>query len=486
MLSMQPNLCLVDTTYIQRPKYAALSYCWGGDQEVKLQKLNLVSWRSKISFDDLPQTIKDAVLVASELGLEYIWVDALCIVQDDEADKIVELARMGDIYSQAYVTLLASRSPKVQDGFLQSRYIPRERGYRVPYLCANGQIGSIVLWAGRTLGIAEPIHQRGWCFQEQILSSRILEFGTHQLRYLCAANRTGEIVTETDGWVPNSKTFAQYGTGHSLDLPADWYSLPANGNEFLDLWKRIVMHYSHLNLTESTDKLRAISAVARKFGESSSLRYHAGLWAEHLPNQLLWEVDHDDHSLQQVTRTAKYVAPSWSWASMKGPIAYSWTDSDSVAYQRLNVIVENYVSQDDFSDILSAELQLRTLTLHARLTRQERAAQSWWVMDTATRHQSEEFTSAGAQEGSRDDWSSWHPTFVDPKSGKEWTDLSGQCDEYNAECRTALLARITVDRGLILTMQPHGMRKYTRVGIFRLDTYMEDDHRWEQRDIVIV
>ena len=161
-ITVHPRLCLVDTTYISWPKYATLSYCWGGDQKVKLTMSNLASWQSKISFHNLPQTIKDAIIVTAELGLEYLWIDALCIIQDDDADKGVELARMGDIYSKAHFTLLASRSPTVQDGFLKPRYIPKERGYRLPYICNDGQIGSVVLWAGRDVGVAEPIHQRGW------------------------------------------------------------------------------------------------------------------------------------------------------------------------------------------------------------------------------------------------------------------------------------------------------------------------------------
>ena len=485
-----PELCLVETTHIERPKYATLSYCWGGDQPVKLKRGNIISWRSKISFSDLPRTLKDAILVTAELGLEYIWIDALCIIQDDDGDKIVELARMGDIYSHAHVTLLASRSPRVQDGFLQSRYIPRERGFRLPYLCKNGQIGSVILWTGRDMGNAEPIHQRGWCFQEQILSPRILEFGTHQLRYLCTANRIDEVVPETDGWITNSETFGAYGTGHSLDLPAHWYTLPATGTEFLDLWERIVVHYSHLSLSHNTDKLRAISAVARKFGQASSMRYYAGLWAEHLPSQLLWEVDRDDRSSRKPTRAAKWVAPSWSWASIEGPISYSLIDSNSIVCQRLNVIVENATPKDDFSDVLDAEMRLRTLTLHAKIGKDERPSQSWgheaasrsWGFSSkATRHRADEDATTGAQE---DNWSSWHPTFVDPKSGKAWTDIHGQCDEYTAGCNTVLLASITIGRGLILAMQPR-TKKYTRVGIFRLDGYSEGDRRWEQRDIAI-
>ncbi|KAG9192784.1 hypothetical protein G6011_11518 [Alternaria panax] len=478
-ISVQPVPYLVDTRYIPSPKYATLSYCWGGDQEFKLLKRNLIPWHSQIPLNNLPQTIKDAMLVTIELELEYLWVDALCIIQDDNADKSVELARMADIYSEAHITLLASRSSGARDGFLNSRYIARERGYRLPYLCTDGQMGSVVLWRGRDVGAAEPIHQRGWCFQEQILSPRILEFGTHQLRYLCSANRTEHIAPETDGWVTNSETFAQYGTGQSLDLSASWYTLPADGIDFLNLWSRIVTHYSHLSLSYSSDRLRAISAIARKLGQVSSVRYYAGLWAEHLSSQLLWETDQGEYRLQKATRIAEYVAPSWSWASMQGPVCCSWIHGDCIAYQMINVVIHNSTPSDDFSDVVSAEIRLRTSTLYAKLTTQERPSSPWWPTYLV-----DELWSVKGQE---DAGEFRLPLFMDPESGEEWSEISGQWDELTLGDHAVLLAQIILGRGLILEVQPHSMeKKYRRVGTFRLDTYAEEDDRWKQRDIVIV
>jgi hypothetical protein len=478
-ITVHPRLCLVDTTYISWPKYATLSYCWGGDQKVKLTMSNLASWQSKISFHNLPQTIKDAIIVTAELGLEYLWIDALCIIQDDDADKGVELARMGDIYSKAHFTLLASRSPTVQDGFLKPRYIPKERGYRLPYICNDGQIGSVVLWAGRDVGVAEPIHQRGWCFQEQILSARILEFGTHQIRYLCTANRTEEVVPETDGWITNSETFAVHGTGRPLDLPANWATLPVDGTEFLTMWNNIVMHYSHLSLSFSTDRLRAISAIARKLKQASSARYYAGLWAEHLPSQLLWETTNDDKLFPKATRAAKPAAPSWSWASMQGPISLRDYEGHA-AYRILEISINNSTPGDDFSDVdvVDANISLRTLTLHARVTRHKSPSSPWWPTDLV-----DNSWSMTVQEDSEQ----FFPLllFIDPESGKEWSDISGRWDEFTTGDHAVLLAKITLGKGLILKAKPSSIEKYTRVGTFQLDTYVEDDDRWQQRDISI-
>jgi hypothetical protein len=113
---------------------------------VKLTMSVFTSWHTKIMFQDLPQTIKDAIRVTVALGLEFLWIDALCIVQDDDIDKNLELAKMGEIYSGSQVTLLAARSPSVRDGFLHSRYLLGERSYRIPFRCSNDQLGSLILW----------------------------------------------------------------------------------------------------------------------------------------------------------------------------------------------------------------------------------------------------------------------------------------------------------------------------------------------------
>ena len=68
-------------------QYAALSYCWGGPQLVRTTKRNLKRHYKEIKMSDLPPTLQDAVLTTDKLGLEYLWVDALCIIQDDDRDR---------------------------------------------------------------------------------------------------------------------------------------------------------------------------------------------------------------------------------------------------------------------------------------------------------------------------------------------------------------------------------------------------------------
>ena len=206
-----PKTRLLESPLAFSPQYAALSYCWGRDQIYKLEKRNVEAWCIEMPHTRLPQTIKDAVQVTMGLGLDYLWVDALCIIQDSDSDKAEEISRMGDIYEQAHVSISAARALAVWDGFLHSRYIPGERGFRMPFTSSDGRLSSVVLWKGRDLDTWEPIHRRAWWLQESILSPRVLEYGTHTIRWHCAHTRKNISLPQFDaGWgsqihLPNIK-----------------------------------------------------------------------------------------------------------------------------------------------------------------------------------------------------------------------------------------------------------------------------------------
>ncbi|PTB62630.1 HET-domain-containing protein, partial [Trichoderma citrinoviride] len=308
-------------------EYAALSYCWGGDQAVKLKDELVDSWTTKgIAYEHFPKTIQDAIWMTLALGLEYLWVDALCIIQDSDRDKAEQISRMAEIYEQAYVTISAARATAAPEGFLHSRYMAGEQGFRMPFTCADGQMSAVVLWQGREPDAWEPIDTRSWCLQESILSPRVLEFGTHNVRLRCARSRADEAQLRCDGWVGRSKTFAQLSMTQPLVSSIDWASL-AEPYRFAEAWRMLVSHYTRRGLGWYQDKLLAISAIARKMSrmaDSSSnnnnkkKRYIAGLWAEHLGEMLLWHPNYGPDAKER--RHATYVAPSWSWGACSGEI----------------------------------------------------------------------------------------------------------------------------------------------------------------------
>jgi hypothetical protein len=126
--------------------YAALSHCWGGPQQGQTTRATLKAWTGGIPISDLPQTILDAVIVTRKLGLHFLWVDSLCIIQDDPEDQGMEISRMSQIYRQAYVTIVAASATNCNEGFLHVRS-PSSASITVklPYRCPDGTLGSIIL-----------------------------------------------------------------------------------------------------------------------------------------------------------------------------------------------------------------------------------------------------------------------------------------------------------------------------------------------------
>jgi hypothetical protein len=170
--------------------YAALSYCWGGDQQSKTTTANLERLKG-FSLEELSPTIKDAVLITIGLGLQYIWVDAICIVQDDADDENREIEVMDQIYSTAYLTIAAARAKKATNGFLQSRQVAGI--YRV--VCqvkyrlspaASAKPRRCFLSANCLRGTHDdPINERGWTFLERYQSFCTLDFGSKQTTWRC-------------------------------------------------------------------------------------------------------------------------------------------------------------------------------------------------------------------------------------------------------------------------------------------------------------
>jgi hypothetical protein len=140
-------VCIRITKPEDRSRYLALSYRWGGEQEVTTTRATFLERQRGIPLDGLPQTIRDAIHVTRDLGFRYLWIDALCIVQDDSADKNLEISRMGLISKNANLTIAAANTTSARESFLAARVIPRS--CTVPYLLPDGTFGT--LWIKRLL-----------------------------------------------------------------------------------------------------------------------------------------------------------------------------------------------------------------------------------------------------------------------------------------------------------------------------------------------
>jgi hypothetical protein len=329
-ISHEPRIFLYTVPQGQHPSYAALSYCWGQTRRQKRARTvmaNVEDRHNDIDLSRLPQTIKDAIHVTRGLKLSYLWVDALCIIQDDERDTEMELTKMGSIYRDATVTISAACSESSVDGFLYDRDLSRAYGkvFQLPYSVGNDHEtqGSVFLCERH---ISEKdnefIDERAWTMQEDILSVRLLRFGSTQTTWRCQS------IHETiDGGlspVPIKSSFRHMiGPYHhgSVDL--------SGTHEILNLWyawQEGVESYTRRTLSRPADKLRACAALAERFATLAGLNstdYFAGLWKDDILAQLLWyRIPAKDQTKEPEPEPKRSLAPTWSWASVDGEIAF--------------------------------------------------------------------------------------------------------------------------------------------------------------------
>ncbi|KAB2574637.1 hypothetical protein DBV05_g6733 [Lasiodiplodia theobromae] len=265
------------------------------------------------------QTITDAIHVARSLQIHYLWIDALCIVQDDPADVTRELAKMRSIYAGAYLTLTAGCTTSSRDPFLASAIPAAEHpDIQMRFLCQDGTEGSLLLQSQQNFvseRADDPIAARGWTLQEDLLSPRVLHFGPYSVLWRCATM----IATDRSGGEPR---YLQPADRQSLDVASLQQLSPQT---LMARWIEIVQDYARRRLSVPADKLPALAGIADLFDQvspssspsSSSPRYLAGVWVADLHAQLLWYVD------APLPRPQRYRAPSWSWAATEGLVSFS-------------------------------------------------------------------------------------------------------------------------------------------------------------------
>ena len=174
----------------------ALSHCWGKSRHTKTTTDTLELYRSAIPFASLSQTFKDAVLVTRKLGVRYLWIDSLCIVQDSKSDWEAEAAQMGSIYLNSLLTIAATDAMDGDYGFLSPRTPPCPLPYHLDHAVSVSMSGNIWVAAWVTLFDdavdQSPLSQRGWVTQERLLPPRILHFTNSQIMWECRSQTESE------------------------------------------------------------------------------------------------------------------------------------------------------------------------------------------------------------------------------------------------------------------------------------------------------
>ena len=311
------TLCLCIPAAGASGRYAALSYCWGTAQNNILTKANLKDKTENIALSDLPKTIQDAVEITRRLGLQYLWVDALCIIQDSVENWQTESANMGNIYNNASFTISASGAKDTKGGCFIPRAPQEPPPAKLSFELAKGGLSGSVFVRSHPLvdPTMEPLHQRGWTLQESLLSPRILSYGANEMRWECKTtnySEAGSLLQAYQGFFLGlSKPIRTKRKNHLLPTDLDTSDLAIQRRL---TWSYIVRDYASRQLTFAKDKLPARSGLARYISHTRpGDTYLAGLWKSELPRNLLWG------GLKGV-RPSAYRAPSWSWAALDGEI----------------------------------------------------------------------------------------------------------------------------------------------------------------------
>jgi hypothetical protein len=325
-------------------QYTALSYAWGNNENLLTTRDNLLAHTNGIDFCALPNTVKDAVQVTCALDLRYLWVDALCIIQDSAKDMIKELERMSEYYRNAYCVIAASASHGADEGFLKPWYRSRRfpmfgkladvirSELNVPFLGPDGERGTIALNITSPdvyLANKNPLSQRAWALQERLLCSRYLHFPVDQGFALQCDHEeqfAGKIVYDSSPDYAGHQ--ARCGRSRMLQgTPLEdgsAFAVPDLPIEVNEIWRTMVEEYSSMKLSFSSDKLVAIAALAESYHRNYDRNpgsYFAGHWRGELVESLWWFTRSEWDSESRPF----YRAPSWSWASIEGTI-YHWTD----------------------------------------------------------------------------------------------------------------------------------------------------------------
>jgi Heterokaryon incompatibility protein (HET) len=186
--AQNPNRLLLYQTKGRRGKYIALSYCWGDGKPISTTKETIEAHRKAIKFDDLPKTLQDAIVITRQLGVQFLWIDSLCIIQDDTDDWRYESERMGKVFASAYCTIAATSAKGSNEGFLIPRSV--KQSVRLVDKSAGATFSVYACEVGTNFDCDVEngiLNTRGWVLQERALSPRTIHFTKTQTYWECGS-----------------------------------------------------------------------------------------------------------------------------------------------------------------------------------------------------------------------------------------------------------------------------------------------------------
>ncbi|KAK4230187.1 heterokaryon incompatibility protein-domain-containing protein [Podospora fimiseda] len=368
---LRPNQArIIDTVDIDFAKkqkkdgfYATLSYCRGSEDFYVIKELNMESAYTGIPYDNLPRTFKDAFYITKNLGVNFLWIDALCILQDSETDWKIESAKMAYIYTQAIFCIAADSSYGANGGCFNNRadQKPADGLIEIKKRLSDGTTEStLVVYKpdqekSPTAIHDSPLSLRAWTYQERLLSTRILHYTSEQLFWECQ----DQLILPEDNVLIYTKPKPQI---NNLTTP----------NEALESWYcSIVEQYSSLKLSDpERDKLSGIAGLARLYHKTIQKPYVVGIWlcsSSVSPHQgLSWYLA----SCPIEQQPSHQRQNSFSWVSVNQPVKFlSGGNKQNFPFDIKDWTVSLKNKHDIFGSVNACSLTLNVLLKAGRLER---------------------------------------------------------------------------------------------------------------------
>lgn len=320
-------LRLKTTDGMETGYYVALSHRWGGVLTLKTNKNTLADRTQGFKLDEMPRTFQDAVHVARALHIDYVWIDSLCIVQDDYNEWLEQSAKMGSIYMNSTFVIAAHSAEQCNEGFLWRCHVPS--ALRIPPSLGGPNFSvSMPEMATEQLRrrfFESEIMRRAWVLQELTLSPRILHFVENHLFWECPHCA---LPIQTPSLETSAKIFRKASAVSGAHAS----------------WLELVQRYSGYKMTKSGDKLVALAGVVSVLQNAimspEGKEYHCGVFQPDIERSLLWYNVAERPGLDIERRMER--APSWSWASVDASIHFLSLDPPDATRMSLMRIKSNH------------------------------------------------------------------------------------------------------------------------------------------------
>lgn len=375
---------LIETGRNIQGTYACLSYCWGSSETQigQTTRENLSEYSQYIPFKKLPPTVIDAILLCFKLRFRFLWVDRLCIIQDDPKDWSEEASRMCEVYSRSALTISVPLCKDSSQSFLAERrkgFQRRKESHIIKHRGEGAKPRSSA-WIHDEGFDREPWFleadwsspcsrynpenrwmQRAWTYQEWMLSPRVLHVHSMTL-WDCFGGYANEL---------NRRYMGQPYLIRNPDQIEKDLGLT---------WSELVAEYSRRKITREEDRLPALAGLAARHAQATGGTYLAGLWRENLHWWLMWQPG-GWYPRSNAPAPNRH-APSWSWASLGRDVSFGHR---SLKFETDASIVSVFCQYDPPGSLttvqkawIDIECGISAVTEQTDGSAWVKAAEGWW------------------------------------------------------------------------------------------------------------